>query len=309
MQSFIDQQKAKQFSKLEFLAKQVVEGFITGMHKSPFHGFSVEFAEHRLYNTGESTRHIDWKLFARTEKLFVKRYEEETNLRCQLVIDCSSSMFYPDKKQTDLNKLDFSINAAACLIELFKKQRDGFGISLFDEVLNVHTASKNNPAHHKMVYAELNNLLQISETDKKGRKSNIAKVLHEVADRLSSRSLVIIFSDFMENESETETLVQSLQHLKHNKHEVILFHVNDKLTEFDFLLDNRPHRFVDLESRMEIKLSPNAIRDIYIEKVENFKQNLKLKTGQYKIDFVEADIREGYEKILLSYMAKRNRMI
>lgn len=309
MQSFIDQQKAKQFSKLEFLAKQVVEGFITGMHKSPFHGFSVEFAEHRLYNTGESTRHIDWKLFAKTEKLFVKRYEEETNLRCQLVIDCSSSMFYPDKKQTNLNKLEFSINAAACLIELFKKQRDGFGVSLFDEVLNVHTTSKNNPAHHKMVYAELNNLLQIAETDKKGRKSNIANILHEVADRLSSRSLVIIFSDFMENESETEKLVQALQHLKHNKHEVILFHVNDKHTEFDFLLDNRPHRFVDLESRIEIKLSPNAIRDVYIEKVEKFKQDLKLKAGQYKIDFVEADIREGFEKVLLSYMAKRNRMI
>ena len=135
----IDRRKFQQLSKLEFMAKQAVEGFITGMHKSPFHGFSVEFAEHKLYNTGESTRHIDWKLYARSEKLFVKRYEEETNLRCHLVIDHSSSMYFPAGVKADsdnLNKLKFSIYASAAMIELFRRQRDAVGLSLFSDTVS-----------------------------------------------------------------------------------------------------------------------------------------------------------------------------
>ena len=135
MQNQINHQKSREFGSLEILAKQVVEGFITGLHKSPFHGFSVEFAEHRLYNTGESTRHIDWKLYARTEKLFIKRYEEETNLRCQVVIDTSSSMYYPEN--SEMNKMEFSVNTAAALIYLMRRQRDAVGVSLFDEKVSV----------------------------------------------------------------------------------------------------------------------------------------------------------------------------
>src|SRR5687768_14813304 len=137
------------FKNLELLAKKVVEGFITGLHKSPFHGFSVEFAEHRLYNTGESTRHIDWKLFARSEKLFVKRYEEETNLRCQIVIDTSASMLFPEGQEN--NKLKFSIHAAAALCELLKQQRDAFGLTLFDQEVTKHLRPKGSPLHYKVV--------------------------------------------------------------------------------------------------------------------------------------------------------------
>src|SRR5688572_1586058 len=152
----INQQEVQQISHLELIARQVVEGFITGLHKSPFHGFSVEFAEHRLYNTGESTRHIDWKLFARTEKLFVKRYEEETNLRCQLVIDTSSSMLFPKDKEN--NKLRFSVYAAAALCELLKQQRDAFGLTLFEENISKHLPPKGSPLHQKIV---LNTLAEV----------------------------------------------------------------------------------------------------------------------------------------------------
>jgi uncharacterized protein (DUF58 family) len=146
----------KELSHLELLAKQVVEGFITGLHKSPFHGFSVEFAEHRIYNSGESTRHIDWKLFGKTERLYVKKYEEETNLRCQIVIDDSSSMYFPE---TGLNKITFSIQCAAALIELLRRQRDAVGLTVFSESVEVHTPAKSTTVHQKMLYSELEKLL------------------------------------------------------------------------------------------------------------------------------------------------------
>ena len=159
----VDQQQLQQFSHLELLARQVVEGFITGLHKSPFHGFSVEFAEHRLYNKGESTRHIDWKLFGRTDKLFVKRYEEETNLRCQIIIDNSSSMYYPvlEKKRDEgkMNKISFSVYCAAALIELLKRQRDAVGLSIFSEDVELHTAAKSSSLHQRMLYSEMEKML------------------------------------------------------------------------------------------------------------------------------------------------------
>ena len=127
----VDIKSINYLENLDFFAKQVVEGFITGLHKSPFHGFSVEFAEHRIYNQGESIKNVDWKLFARTDKMFVKRYVEETNLRCHLVIDSSSSMFFPFNKKKSLDKLTFSILSSACLMNLFMRQRDAFGVTLF----------------------------------------------------------------------------------------------------------------------------------------------------------------------------------
>ena len=153
-----------QLGSLEFLARQIVEGFITGLHKSPFHGFSVEFAEHRLYNQGEPTRNIDWKLYARTEKLFVKRYEEETNLRCQIVIDKSSSMYFPVQNKLDfehLNKLWFSVYSSAALIELMRRQRDAVGLSTFDTDIDLHTNAKLSRTHINMIYMQLVALIPI----------------------------------------------------------------------------------------------------------------------------------------------------
>ena len=184
---------------LELLAKQVVEGFITGMHKSPFHGFSVEFAEHRLYNQGESIKHIDWKLFGRTDKLFVKRYEEETNLRCQIILDVSSSMYFPVKEKLSIdnpNKITFSVYAAAAIIYLLKKQRDAFGLSLFSEKVEIHTPSKTSSIHQNYIYSELEKLLP--QQDSTIRKTTSATTaLHEIAEKLHKRSLIIVFSDIL----------------------------------------------------------------------------------------------------------------
>lgn len=309
MATNIDQQRLQQFSHLEFLARQVVEGFITGLHKSPYHGFSVEFAEHRLYNTGESTRHIDWKLYARSEKLFVKRYEEETNLRCQLVIDTSSSMNYPDipPGSDKLNKLGFSIYAAAALIELLRRQRDAVGLSIFAENLQLHTPVKSNMAHHKLLYHEMEKLLAAGNIEEK-HTTSVAGALHQVADAVHKRSLVVIFSDMMDSSSDQEEIFSALQHLKHNKHEVILFHVTDKSKELEFEFENRPYRFIDLETGEEVKLHPNEIKENYLKQMGEFKKELMLRAAQYHIDFIEADINEGFNQVLLSYLIKRSKM-
>jgi uncharacterized protein (DUF58 family) len=306
----IDRRRIQQLSRLEFLAKQAVEGFITGLHKSPFHGFSVEFAEHRLYNTGESTRHIDWKLFARTEKLFVKRYEEETNLRCQLLIDTSSSMYYPsgiDPEGEELNKIKFSIYAAAALIELFKRQRDAVGLTLFSEQIDLQTSARSNAAHHRYLFNELEGLLEtVSESTM--TKTSATDAIHQIAESVHKRSLIIIFSDMLDNSSQAEDMFAALQHLRHNKHEVVLFHVVDRTKEIDFTFDNRPYTFVDLESGEELKVNPTDIREFYLKQMSEFKTELKIKCGQYLIDFIEADINEGVNPILLHYLTKRQKL-
>jgi len=300
----IDRSKIEPFKNLELLAKKVVEGFITGLHKSPFHGFSVEFAEHRLYNTGESTRHIDWKLFARSEKLFVKRYEEETNLRCQIVIDTSASMLFP-KDEKD-NKLTFSVYAAAALCELLKRQRDAFGLTLFEQTITQHFAAKGSPLHQKIILNALQEVLD-NKTENKG--TSAAAALNQVAEIIHQRSLVVIFSDMFENSTQNDELFSALQHLKYKKHEVVLFHVVDQAKEIDFDFENKPYHFIDLESGEEIKLNPSQIKDQYQKSIHEFTELLKIKCGHYKIDFVEADIHKGFDSILYTYLVKRNMML
>ncbi len=303
-------QRLQQYSHLELIARQVVEGFITGLHKSPFHGFSVEFAEHRLYNKGESTKHIDWKLYGKTDKLFVKRFEEETNLRCQIIIDSSSSMYFPvdEKNQKEQqNKITFSAYCAAALIELLKRQRDAVGLSVFSEKLDLHTAAKSNPVHNKMLTHELEQLIQY-RSPHTHKKTFAVEALHQIAEAIHKRSLVIIFSDMMDASENSDELFSALQHLKHNKHEVILFHVVDKNKESDFNFDNRPYRFVDLETGEELKVNPNEVKENYLKAISQFERNLKLHCNQYRIDFVEADINNGFEQVLMPYLLKRTRM-
>jgi uncharacterized protein (DUF58 family) len=306
----IDQSRLEQFGSLEFLARQVVEGFITGLHKSPFHGFSVEFAEHRLYNTGESIRNIDWKLYGRTDRMYAKRYEEETNLRCQVFIDQSSSMYYPVLEKPDIdhpNKITFSIYITAALLYLFRRQRDAAGISLFSDTVDAHSQTKSSSVHYKYLYSMLERLLAPIAPDQQ-RKTAAADALHELAERIHKRSLVIIFSDMFENMSDADALFSGLQHLKHNKHEVILFHVVDRSREVDFNFENRPYRFVDLETGEQLKAFPSGIRDQYLEQIGKFMQELKLRCGQYHIDLIEADIHKGFEQVLLPYLVKRSRL-
>jgi len=306
----IEHNRIQQFGTLEFIAKQVVEGFIVGLHKSPFHGFSVEFAEHRLYNTGESIKHIDWKLYGRTDKMFIKRYEEETNLRCQLILDISSSMYFPVMEKISLskpNKITFAVHAAAALIYLFKKQRDAFGMSLFSDTIELHTPCKSSSVHQKFLYSELEKLLKPLPVNAY-KKTSTTGSLHEISEKLHKRSLVIIFSDMLDNSSSPEELFSALQHLKHNKHEVILFHVVDKSKEIDFEFDNRPYKFIDLEKGDELKITPNEVKDLYIKRISEYKNELKLRCGQYRIEFIEADINKGFEQILLPYLLKREKL-
>ncbi len=311
MENKIIRNRLQAYSKLEIIARQVVEGFITGLHKSPFHGFSVEFAEHRLYNAGESTRHIDWKLYGKTDKLFVKRYEEETNLRCQLIIDHSASMYFPFDEKTDLefsNKITFSIYAAAAITEMLKRQRDAFGLSLFSDKIDVHTPVKSNMAHQQMVFNELEKLIA-KQKPKENSRSSIAESLHHISEMIHKRSLVIIFSDMFENQKDTDAIFTALQHLKHFKHEVILFHVVHKKYELDFDFQNRPYKFIDAENGETIKINPKEIKEIYINEVDKYTKELKLRCGQYKIDFIEADIEKGFDAVLLPYLLKRQKMM
>ena len=301
-----DDQQIRQLANLELLARQVVEGFITGLHQSPFHGFSVEFAEHRLYNNGESVKNIDWKLLARTDKLFVKQFEEETNLRCYLLLDTSSSMNFPDK---GINKLQFSIYAVASLMYLFKKQRDAFGLCLFSDKIDWLSAAKSTSTHLFYLYAELEKIYNQPKTN---TSTNITGVLHHIAQEVHQRSMIIIFSDMLENnlsDDKLQALFAAIQHLKYNKHEVVIFNVNDKQKELDFNFDNRPHQFIDMESCEQVKVHPGKIREAYLSSLTHYKNQLQLKCAQYHIDLVDADIDEGYSNILRSYLIKRNKMI
>ncbi|MCS6928727.1 MAG: DUF58 domain-containing protein [Saprospiraceae bacterium] len=312
MANFLEQQQEIRAlgSRLELLARQVVEGFIVGMHRSPFHGFSVEFAEHRLYNKGESTRNIDWKVYARTDKLFVKRYEEETNLRCQIVVDASSTMYYPwearnPNKYKYANKFCFAAQSAAALMYALKRQRDAFGLTLFDDAIRINTVCKSTTQHYQQL---LTFLAERIETPQLNRATDVASTLHHIADSIHRRSLVVLFTDVVERPAEADKIFSALQHLKHNKHEVIFFHVSDKVHELDFEFENRPYLFVDMETGEEVRLQPAEVKAFYTKQVRHFIEQLRLRCLQYHIDFMEADINRGFVPVLETWMAKRARM-
>ncbi len=297
----------QRLGRLEFLAKQAVEGFITGLHKSPFHGFSVEFAEHRIYNPGESTRHIDWKLYARSDRMFVKRYEEETNLRCQIVIDCSSSMRYPSEVTLDgpkMNKLKYSIESAAALIELFRRQRDAVGLSLFSDSLDLQTRARSSMSHHRLLYHKLEEIMETN--DQQG--TSAISAIHQIAEATPRRSLIILFSDMLDKSEDLDATIDALNHLRHNKHEVVVFHVLDKSTEVAFDFPERPTRFVDLETGEEIKLHPSEVRDHYISRMGALRKELSTRCGAHGIDWVDVDIAEGPVPVLARYLIKRKKL-
>jgi uncharacterized protein (DUF58 family) len=297
------QETASAFDNIDLLASQVVEGFITGLHRSPFHGFSVEFAEHKIYNKGESTRHIDWKLFGRTDKLFVKRYEEETNLRCQLVLDTSPSMFYPEGSNS---KIKFGVIASAVLANLMKRQRDAFGLTLFDETINMQTEVRSSGTHYRLILSRLQEVLNM---DPARKRTNVAATLSSIAEQIHRRSLVVVFSDMFDDINEDNKLFDALQHLRFRKHEVILFHIIDGDSEIDFNFENRPYKFVDNESGEELKLYPEDVKVQYLKQMNEYRAALKLKCHQYHIDFVEADVRKDFSQILMPFLVKRQKMM
>ncbi len=311
MKNLVEIEELELFSQLELIAKQVVEGFLTGLHRSPFHGFSVEFAEHRHYNTGESIKHIDWKLYGRTEKLFVKRYEEETNLKAHLVLDISSSMLFPYPAGKLSNKLFFSIYCAAALIRLLTTQRDAVGLSLFSDKLEFQTEARLSGVHTQLLYAELsrlmNDLINNEGSHNLNKPTRSAEVLHQLADSLPKRSMVIIFSDLLGHE-DPEELFSALKHFKYNKHEVLLFHVLDENLETNFNYPYKPHKFIDMESGQIIKLNPAEVKDKYLSLMQNFRKEINLRCGQYGIDLSEAIVQKDFREVLLPFLIKRKKM-
>lgn len=297
------------FNNLELLAHQVVEGFISGLHKSPFHGFSAEFAEHKIYNQGESTKHIDWKLFAKTDKLYTKRYEEETNLRCHLIIDNSSSMHYPALKQfniNSLNKIAFSVLASAAIMNLLKRQRDAVGLSVYSNEYEYYLNEKGSERHHQMLLGKLNDTLL--ET-RENIETKTFTFLHEIADKIKRRSMIFLFTDMFQSDAEAERLFEALQHLKYNKHEVILFHTFDKEKEIEFNFSNRPKRFVDVETGEHINLYTENIKENYKTAVSAYFSELKIRCGQYRIKYVPVDVNGDFNTILTTYLVERQKFV
>ncbi|MCL6267114.1 DUF58 domain-containing protein [Flagellimonas myxillae] len=301
--------QAPLFQNLELLANQIVEGFISGIHKSPFHGFSAEFAEHKIYNPGESTKHVDWKLFAKTDRLYTKRYEDETNLRCHMILDNSASMYYPEIASMgleNLNKLGFGVLAIAALMQLLKRQRDAVGLSIYSDNYHFYTAEKSSERHFQMLYSKLNEAVQTKEPSETTRTYTY---LHQIAEKIHRRSLIFLFSDMFQTETEEAKLFEALRHLKYNKHAVVLFHLLDHEREINFDFDNTPKRFVDVETGEHIDLYADNIKRAYSEKVSEYQENLKLKCVQYKIKYVGVDVQSDFAQVLNTFMIERQKFL
>lgn len=297
-------EKISSFQHLEMLANQIVEGFISGMHKSPFHGFSAEFAEHKTYNVGESTKHIDWKLFAKTDRLYTKKFEEDTNLRCHIIIDNSSSMHYPkleDNQPFYKNKIGFSVLASAVLMNILKKQRDAVGLSVFSNTYEYFAPDKGSDRHHRMILNALENLLQKPKNQK---NTDTITFLHQIAEKIHRRSMIILFTDMFQSGDE-EALFEALQHLRHNKNKVILFHVIDNKTELNFDFDNAPRKFIDMETGDEVNIFAENVKAEYEKGVNTYFKKLALTCAQNKIKYIPVGVGENFEKILTTYLVEK----
>lgn len=301
--------RASLFQNLELLAKQVVEGFISGIHKSPFHGFSAEFAEHKIYNNGESTKHIDWKLFAKTDKLYTKRYEEETNLRCHMILDNSASMYYPQVKELgvdNLNKIGFGVLAIAALMNVLKKQRDAVGLSIYSDTYNYYAPEKGSERHFQMLLAKLN---EVSLDTQPTKETATYTYLHQIAEKIKRRSLIFLFTDMFQTQKSDEELFDALRHLKYNKHEVVLFHLLDKEHEVNFNFDNTPKRYIDVETGEYLDVYAENIKEAYTKGLHNYIADIKLKCAQYRINYIDIDIKGDFSTILNTFLTERNKFL
>lgn len=295
------------FSKLNILANQIVEGFMSGIHKSPFHGYSAEFDEHRLYNNGDSTKFVDWKLYAKTDKLYIKKYEDETNLRCHFILDCSTSMHYPKVNSFNTEKMSkytFSSIAILSVINILLKQNDAFGLSLFSDDIDFNVKEKSSFNQLKIITGQLEKYFNEKDVSK---QTNAQKSLLYITENLKRRSLVFVFSDMFQNDSRSEAVIEALRSLKYNKHQVILFHTTDYAKEMDFDFNEIPKRFIDVETQQKIDLYPDLVKEEYKKLAESFRSELINNCRQYKIKYVNADINKGFEKILLTYLLEKQK--
>ena len=300
---FLDPVFVSQLANMELRARLIVEGFITGLHKSPYHGFSVEFAEHRPYNPGDELRHVDWKVYAKTDRYYVKQYEEETNLRHYVVLDTSPSMRF--RHSASISKLEYGAYLASALHYMMVRQRDATGLIAFDETVHTIRPPKSTTGHVRRLLATLERLI---DDEPRHKMTGAASVLDEVAERIARRSLVVVITDLFENIAEHETLLNALRHLRYRGHEVLVFHVLESDTERQFRFPDVPTRFVDMETGEEMSIQPAQIRENYAEAVHAFTERFRLRCRERNIDFVELDTSEPYSTALLAYLNKRKQL-
>lgn len=298
---FLDPQALSELKNMELRARLIVDGFITGLHKSPYHGFSVEFAEHRPYNPGDEYKHVDWKVFGKTDRYYLKQYEEETNLRHYVVLDTSASMRYVHAGK--MSKLTYASYLAAGLHYMMLKQRDATGLIAFDERVHTIMPPKSTRAYLRTLLAQLARFAD-EESDRPGRTA-AARALHEVAERISRRSLVIVMTDLFENISEHDELLRALKHLRHRGHEVLVFHILEAETERRFNFPDHPLLFRDMETGEEMSVHPAQIREQYQEAAATFAERFRRSCLEARIDFEELDSGTSYDRALMGYLNKR----
>ena len=281
-------------SGLDLVARLVVEGFITGLHQSPYHGFSVEFSEYRQYIPGDSLRDLDWKIYAKTDRLYVKQYEEETNLKAYLLLDASGSMAYGS---SGITKFQYGAYLAAALAHLMLRQRDAVGFLSFDQGIRDYIPPRSVGSHlHTLLHT-----LESLEPD--GEDTDLAKTFHELADRIVRRGLIIVFSDLFDDPSE---LLSGLKHFRHRKHEVIVFHILDP-RERDLAFD-RETRFVDLESGQSLLTEPWHVASEYRSLMQDRISRFRRECRESMVDYVQLDTSEPFDRALFNYLAKRKRL-
>ena len=294
-QRYLDPAALAKIGNLELIAKSVVEGFISGLHKSPYHGFSVEFAQYRQYMPGDDIKHLDWKAYGRTNRYYIKQFEEETNLNCYLLLDTSESMNYGSG---ELTKLQYASYLIASVAYFMAKQRDAVGFAYFDERLHEYLPARSSPAH-------LHTILLTLERIQTNKLTHMGEPIHQIAERLTKRGLVILISDLYEDDP--DAVVKALEHLRYDGHEVIVFHILDN-QELEFAFD-RVARFVDAETDEEIIATPQAIRESYLSHLHDFINHYKLELSRADIDYNTIDTTTPVDYALSSYLAKREGLI
>jgi uncharacterized protein (DUF58 family) len=303
----LDSDILTQLAPLEMKARNIVEGFISGLHRSPYHGFSVEFAEHKPYNQGDDFKHIDWKVYGKTERFYVKQYEAETNLRAHVVLDVSSSMYF--KHFADWSKLRYSIHLAASLMYMLHRQRDASGLVLFDDKVRAEFPAKSSYNHLRMLFQKLEDqLVEEQEKSELQRTSASANAIHQLAESLKKRSLVIILTDLFENVENHDALMSALRHLRHQKHEVLLFNVLEHRSERELDFPDGKFLFEDMETGSEMEVIPAQVKDDYQKKVKEYTSNFKIACSEARVDFEEIDTQSPFDLALLAYLNKRKKL-
>lgn len=291
---YVEPSALARVKNLQLVARGVVEGFISGLHASPYKGFSIEFAEHREYVPGDDPRHLDYRMFARTERLYVKQYEEETNMRVQILLDASGSMNY--KHSAKITKLEYGCYLTAVLAYMMTRQQDSVGLTVFDEVIRLDMPARSSPQH-------FNEMMHQLESLQPGKTTGLADVLHKLANRFKKRCLIIIISDLYDD---TDKVIRALHHFRHRKHEVIVFQVFDK-AEIDFPFDDLIV-FQDLETEERLQVDPHYVREEYQKLLSQFIAQYRQACLESAIEYVMTDTSVPYDFMLSRYLIKRNQL-